>query len=203
VTRAVFLDRDGTINKPVLHRELGLIDAPLREDQFELMPGAASAIQQLNEMGFLVVVVTNQPGVAKGKMSEATLAGINQRMRDLLATEGARLDGVYCCLHHPTDGPPPYRQVCHCRKPSPGLLEIAAQEHNLDLATSYMVGDSYTDILAGQAAGCRSILVGGIKCDSCRLMQEEGARPDAIAANLAQVAEIIRSWERASADIHR
>jgi D-glycero-D-manno-heptose 1,7-bisphosphate phosphatase len=199
--KAVFLDRDGSINKPVLYRELGLIGSPIREEQMELLPGAAAGIRLLNSLGLKVIVVSNQPGVAKGNMTEAMLEAINKRMRVLLEAEGAFLDAVYYCPHHPSDGQPPYRQECRCRKPNPGLLEQSARAHGLELAASYMVGDSYTDMLTGQAAGCRSILLGGVKCDSCRLMQEVGAMPEAIAASLWEAAVIIQSWETDGEDI--
>ncbi|MCL4534273.1 MAG: HAD family hydrolase [Bacteroidetes bacterium] len=201
--RAVFLDRDGTINKPVLHRELGIIDAPFRVEQFELMGGVGRSIHALNEMGLRVVVVTNQAGIAKGKLDEATLGAINDRMRELLAADGARVDGVYWCPHHPEEGAAPYRRQCNCRKPSPGLLRQAAADLDLDLAASYVVGDSYTDILAGQAAGCRTIILGRIKCDACRLMDEAGAVPDGIASTLWEAVQIIRTWEDPLGNLRR
>lgn len=201
--RAVFLDRDGTINKPVLHRELGIIDAPFTVEQFELMAGASESVRILNELGLRVVVVTNQAGIAKGKLDEETLAAINRRMQYLLAADGAHLDGIYACPHHPDEGVEPYRQQCYCRKPNPGLLLQAAAELDLDLARSYMVGDSYTDVLAGQSAGCRTIILGKLKCDSCRLMDEAGAIPDGIASTLWEAVQIIRSWEDPIGNLRR
>lgn len=154
--RAVFLDRDGTINKYV---------GFLRNiDDFQLLPGAAAGIRRLNLAGYLVIVVTNQPVVARGEVSEAGLRLIHAKMETLLGLEGAYVDGVYYCPHHPDRGYPgevPELKIdCSCRKPKPGLLLQAAQDYNIDLARSWMVGDGERDVLAGKAAGCRTALLG-------------------------------------------
>lgn len=149
--RAVFLDRDGTV---VVER--GYITAP---DDVSLVEGAAEGIRAFREKGWKVIVVSNQASVAKGLITEDELAQINLRMMALLAEEGATVDGVYCCPHHPEGTVPEYAVECECRKPRPGLLEQAAREHGLDLSRCVMIGDAKRDIEAGAAAGTATILV--------------------------------------------
>ncbi|CAH2030686.1 D-glycero-beta-D-manno-heptose 1,7-bisphosphate 7-phosphatase [Trichlorobacter ammonificans] len=148
--RAVFLDRDGTLN---IEKEY-----LFRIEEFEFVPGAVEAIRLLNRAGLLVVVVTNQSGIARGYYSEADLQRLHRHVDALLTAEGARVDAWYHCPHHP-DGREPYRRQCDCRKPLPGMLWLAAREHGIDLATSWMVGDKAADVVAGLAAGCRPLLV--------------------------------------------
>ena len=154
--RAVFLDRDGTIN-----RYVGF----LREiEQFELLPGVAEAIRRINASGYLAIVVTNQPVIARGEVTREQLREIHNKMETLLGHEGAYVDALYYCPHHPDRGYPgevPELKIdCGCRKPRPGLLLRAAADYNIDLANSWMIGDSDSDVQAGQAAGCRTIRIG-------------------------------------------
>ena len=153
--RAVFLDRDGTIN-----RYVGF----LRDiEQFELLPEVAKAIRLINQSGYLVIVVTNQPVIARGEVTWEELRRIHCKMETLLGREGAYLDDIFICPHHPDKGfageRPEYKIDCNCRKPKPGLLLQAAEKYNIDLAQSWMIGDSEQDILAGRAAGCKTELV--------------------------------------------
>jgi D-glycero-D-manno-heptose 1,7-bisphosphate phosphatase len=148
---AVFIDRDGTLTE-----EVGYVNHPKR---LRLLPRSAEAIRRLNDAGLAAIVVTNQAGVARGYFSEDVLGAVNAALVAQLKGEGARLDGVYVCPHHPTEGAPPYRMVCECRKPRPGLLLRAAADHGLDLSRSALVGDKPSDLLAAQAVGARSVLV--------------------------------------------
>ena len=141
---AVFLDRDGTVNE-----EMGYINHLSR---FVLLPGTAAAVRRLNEAGLKVVVVTNQSGAARGYFPLSLVEEVHAYLRDLLAQEGAHLDAIYTCLHGPQDG-------CGCRKPQPGLILQAAAELNLDLGSSYLVGDRYKDLQTGAKAGVKGILV--------------------------------------------
>ncbi|MBI4454605.1 MAG: HAD family hydrolase [Acidobacteria bacterium] len=194
-SRAAFLDRDGVINAMWWDPEHGTMDAPANPGQFRLLPGAGTAIQLLRDMGFLVVVASNQPGVAKGKMVPELLEVITQKMNRDLAAIGARVDVVYYCLHHPEAVIDEYRVVCDCRKPKPGLLRRAAGEFDIDLADSYMIGDGTVDVQAGRTAGCRTIWLGSVKCDQCQILHGEDARPDFIAENLLAAARLIRMQE--------
>ncbi len=154
--KAIFLDRDGTINKYV---------GFLRDvDEFELLPGTAEAIKKINASGFLAIVVTNQPVIARGEVSCQKLEEIHNKLETLLGREGAYLDGIYFCPHHPHKGyageVPELKIECECRKPKPGMLLHAAEDFNIDLTESWMVGDGENDIKAGKAAGCRTALIG-------------------------------------------
>jgi D-glycero-D-manno-heptose 1,7-bisphosphate phosphatase len=198
MNRAVFLDRDGVVNRLIYHQESGVIDSPFVVSQFKLLPGVGEAISRLNTLGFKVIVVTNQPGIAKNHFSLDTLQQMHRLMQDELKASGAVLDAIYYCPHHPEGENPAYRMVCQCRKPAPGLLMRAAQDFHLDLAGCYMVGDSLTDIQAGQRAGCRAVFLGKMKCEVCNLMDEQGVKPDAIAGNLAGAVDLILTrWEGA------
>lgn len=155
--KAVFLDRDGTLN---VYKGL------LRDlHDFELIPGVARAIRQINASGYLAIVVTNQPVIARGDVTLAQLRMIHNKMETELGQAGAYLNGIYFCPHHPDKGYPgeiPALKVpCICRKPKPGMLVQAAKDFHIDLCQSYMLGDSENDIRAGNAAGCKSILLDG------------------------------------------
>jgi D-glycero-D-manno-heptose 1,7-bisphosphate phosphatase len=145
--RAVFLDRDGTLNRPALPGEY--VRAAY---EVELLDGAAAAVALLARAGYLCVVVSNQRGVALGQMTGEDLYAVDTRLRDLVAGAGAELDGTYYCTHGLEDG-------CDCRKPSPGLITRAARELGIELSASWMVGDSATDVEAGARAGCRTLRV--------------------------------------------
>jgi len=193
--RAVLIDRDGVINGMHYDPEHGLIDSPNHPDQFHLLPGVGAAIARLNELGFVTAVVSNQPGLAKGKMTRDVLDRITAKMLAGLRADGARVDGVYYCLHHPDARLPEYRIACECRKPRAGLLLQAAEELDLDLSASYMIGDGITDVQAGLAAGCTSIWIGRWKCDNCQAMEREGAVPHHAAQDLPQAVQLILTME--------
>jgi D-glycero-D-manno-heptose 1,7-bisphosphate phosphatase len=148
---AVFFDRDGTLTE-----EVGYVNHPSR---LKLLPRAAEAVRRLNAAGVAAVVVTNQAGIARGYFSEGVLRAVDDALRAQLDRDGAWLDGIYACLHHPTEGEAPYRELCDCRKPKPGLLLRAARELGLDLARSTMVGDKASDLVPGRAVGAATVLV--------------------------------------------
>lgn len=154
--KAIFLDRDGTINKYV-----GYLRTP---EQFELLEGAGEAIRKINLSGYLAIVVTNQPVIARGEVTVDGLQEIHNKMETMLGKEGAYLDGVYYCPHHPDKGfageVEELKIVCECRKPKAGLLLQSAKDFNIDLSQSWMIGDSENDVLAGKNAGCKTALIG-------------------------------------------
>ncbi len=189
--RAIFLDRDGTINAMSYDPDHGLVDSPAMPEEFRLLPGAGEAIRMINEAGFLAVVVSNQPGIAKGRFIATHLDAVTQKMHQDLAGCGAKLDGVLYCLHHPQAMREEFRVVCDCRKPRPGLLIQGARALDIDLKHSYLVGDGINDIQAGAAAGCRTVWVGRRRCDICEVMAGEGAAPDYSAGTLREAVEVI------------
>lgn len=153
--KAVFLDRDGTINKYVGF----LTDI----DDFKLIDGVAEAIKKINSLGYLVIVITNQPVIARGELSVEELGEIHNKMETLLGKKGAYIDGIFYCPHHPDKGYEgeikEFKINCDCRKPKPGMLLQAKADFNIDLEQSFMVGDSENDIKAGKAAGCKTVLI--------------------------------------------
>src|SRR5262249_22816642 len=148
---AIFLDRDGTINTEV--------EFLTRPDELQLIPRSADAIREANDLGFKVIIITNQSGIARGLLTEHTPSQIHLELTNLLLSQNARVDGMYYCPHHPDFGTEQYRKDCDCRKPKPGLILRAAREHDIDLSRSYSIGDRLSDVLAGKNAGLPSILV--------------------------------------------
>lgn len=161
--KAVFLDRDGTIN-----RYVGFLR---NIDDFELLDGAAEAIRRMNRIGYLVIVVTNQPIIARGEVDWEQLREIHNKMETLLGEKGAYVDDIFICPHHPDQGfereRPEYKMDCDCRKPKSGLLLQAAARYNIDLSQSWMVGDRESDAAAGKNAGCKSVILGS-ECKDLR-----------------------------------
>ena len=177
--KAIFLDRDGTINKYV---------GFLREiDDFELLHGVAEGIRLINSSGYLAIVVTNQPVIARGEVSVSELELIHDKMETLLGAEGAYIDGLYYCPHHPDKGFKgeviELKITCDCRKPKPGMLIKASQDFNIDLGSSWMIGDGKNDVRAGQAAGCNTVLISEESAEDCA--------PDMIANSLLIAVEAI------------
>ncbi|MDI6814835.1 MAG: HAD family hydrolase [Dehalococcoidales bacterium] len=191
--RAVFLDRDGVINELIYYHEHGLVDSPFTIEQFRLLPDVSEAIKRFHKMGYKVILISNQPGIAKNHLSEKTFARIKEKMKEELAKGGAFLDGEYYCFHHPEAKVDKLRMNCECRKPKPGLILKAAEEMNIDLTQSWMIGDGLTDIKAGKDARCKTILLGRMKCELCYLMDKEDARPDFIAPNLLEASQLVMS----------
>lgn len=154
--KAIFLDRDGTIN-----RYVGFLRSP---SELELIDGVAEAIHKINESGYLCIVVTNQPVIARGEVTVDQLQEIHNKMETLLGEQGAYLDGLYYCPHHPDKGyegeVKELKIDCDCRKPKPGMLIKASRDFNIDLGSSWMIGDGKNDVKAGQAAGCKTVLIG-------------------------------------------
>jgi len=149
--RAVIMDRDGTVCE-----EVGYVN---HVDRIRLLPRSAEAIRRLNEAGFQTVIITNQAGVARGYFDEPLIDEVHDKVRQMLAEGGARVDGIYYCPHHPEAGQPPYRKACDCRKPRPGMLLRARDEMGIDLRSSFMVGDSMRDVGAGKSVGATTVLV--------------------------------------------
>ncbi len=182
---AVFLDRDGTINE-----QMGYINHLSR---FVLLPGAAAGIRRLNELSIPVLVVTNQSGLARGYFPPELLIAVHEKMVAELARQGARVDGIYVCPHHPEAKREEYRLNCDCRKPKTGLFNRAAAEHGVDLAASFVVGDRWSDLKAAAACGAASVLVltGYGRGDLEYIGPTQTVQPTHVADDLAGAAEWI------------
>ena len=185
--RAVFLDRDGTINE-----EVGYVN---HIERFWLLPRVVEAIRLLNTHGFKTVVVTNQSGVARGYFPESLVKRIHEKMEVLLEREGVHLDGVYYCPHHPDIGNPPYRQRCQCRKPATGMVEDAVRRFDIDCSKSYVVGDRRGDIEFSRKIGAKGILVltGYGKGEWENYGEHWTVKPDHVAADLYDAVQWILS----------
>ena len=181
--RAVFLDKDGTLVENVPYN----VD-PTR---IRLAPGAADALRTLASAGYLIVVVSNQSGVARGLFDVSRLAEVERTLDDLLSREGISLDGFYFCPHLPGGSVAPYAIACECRKPAPGMLFRAAEELGIDLDRSWMVGDILDDVEAGRAAGCRTVFVD--VGNETEWVRSPARVPDHVALDLAVAVEAIET----------
>ena len=194
---AVFIDRDGTLNEMVYDDTHGLLDSPRKPDQVRLKRGAADFLQGVKELGYLRLIVTNQPGLAKGTLTLNGLNAVNRRLRHLLGGGAADWDGFLYCPHHPAwsrGGNRVYVRTCDCRKPAPGLLLRGADDFGVDLTKSWMVGDGLNDMEAGRRAGCRTILLARLKLEQIeRFLETKEATPDFIAADLGEALRIIKT----------
>jgi len=186
---AVFFDRDGT-----LIEDPGYLNHP---DQVKLLEGTAEVLKELKLMGYQAIIITNQSGVARGIVSEEMLGRIHERLTELLAQKGATLDGIYYCPYHPEGVIPKYRQDSDWRKPEPGMLLAAAEDMNIDLTRSWMIGDSPRDVEAGHRAGCRTILLRSTGAGPDEI-GEDG--PDGIAVNIREAANMIKKFHRSNQD---
>jgi D-glycero-D-manno-heptose 1,7-bisphosphate phosphatase len=191
--RTVFVDRDGVINALVPDPGTGRLESPLSVADVTLIDGAAAALALLAAAGWTLVGVSNQPAAAKGALSLDQLHAIQARVLELLSAQGVRFDDFRLCLHHPDGVVAELSGSCDCRKPAPGMLLQAASALGIELARSWMVGDTDADVIAGRAAGCRTILVGN---PGSAHKRGGDVSPDVAAADLAAaVAEILRSEE--------
>jgi D-glycero-D-manno-heptose 1,7-bisphosphate phosphatase len=189
MNKAVFLDRDGTVNEEVGY----LTDL----EKLRLIAGAGAAIRRLNQAGFKVVLVTNQSGVARGYFEESLVHKAHGRLQELLKPEGATIDAMYYCPHHPTAGNSHYTLDCACRKPRTGLIEKAVKDLDIDINHSYMVGDKWSDIELAQRAGVRGILVmsGFAPDDPGNKRSNRIKEPDFLAHSLSEAADWILGRE--------
>ena len=183
------MDRDGTINE-----EVGYVN---HLERFFLLPRAGQAIRLLNQHGLKAVVITNQSGVARGYFPESLIHDVHRRMEGLLEREGAYLDGIYYCPHHPDAGSPPYRQKCRCRKPDTGLVEEASKTLDLDCSKSYVVGDRGKDLEFAYRIGAKGVLVltGYGRGESEYCQNQWKVKPDYVAQDLYEAVQWILRQE--------
>lgn len=179
---AVFLDKDGT-----LVRDVPFNDDP---DKVALMPGVGSGLRALAEAGHLLIMVTNQSGLARGLMTEEGFRASMVRLDELLAHEGVALDAVYVCPHYPGGVVPHLRRACGCRKPQPGMLLRAAAEHDIDLGRSWLIGDILDDVEAGNRAGCRTVMLSGAETE---WLPGPFREPRAIVDDFTQATDVVLS----------
>lgn len=191
--RAVFLDRDGVINPLLYHKDVGIVDSPFTLRQFHVFSHVPGAIRRLNDLGLIVAIVSNQPGIAKKHFDAALLRKFDLKLMASLKPAGAHVDAVYYCLHHPDAALKRLRQRCTCRKPGIGLLLKASHDFDISLSQSYMVGDGLTDIEAGSRAGCRTIFIGRWKPEYSQFIRPSDLRPRFVAKDLREAVQIIET----------
>jgi D-glycero-D-manno-heptose 1,7-bisphosphate phosphatase len=187
--KAVFLDRDGTINKDVGY--------PDSFSVIEIYPYSFEAIRKINEIGLLAVIITNQSGVGRGLIVEKNLHDIHRKLRDSFAERNVHFDGIYYCPHYLLSSTPQYRKDCHCRKPNPGMALQAAEDLKIDMKNSYMIGDKVEDILFGLNIQAKSILVlTGYGQESLPKLKKRGIKPAYVAQNLLDAVSWIVEEEK-------
>jgi D-glycero-D-manno-heptose 1,7-bisphosphate phosphatase len=185
MNRAVFLDRDGTINE-----EMGYINHLSR---FKIFDYVSEALKIFNELNFKVIVITNQSGIARGYFDEQLLRQVHQKLLSTVEGNLAKIDKIYFCPHHPKEGSDPYKKKCDCRKPAPGMLAFAQKDFNINFKESYMIGDRYKDVLLGKNNGLKSIfLLSGYGKGEYEYQKESWqTQPDYIAETLLEAAKWI------------
>lgn len=181
MNKAIFLDRDGVINEPCYHDELGIY-SPRTIDELKLFPNVQKACSQLKKLGYKLIIVSNQPGIAFGTIKEDDLS----EMTDQIQAEIPEIDAVYYCRHHPM-----HREECQCRKPKDGMLNQAVKEHNLDISSSVMIGDNLSDIETGKNCA-HTILLANTRIDIFPMIESKKIFPDYIAKDLSHAASIIK-----------
>ena len=179
--KAVFLDRDGTINVDK--------DYLYKIEEFEYLPGVKDALKRFQAAGYELIIITNQSGIGRGYYTEEDFKKLCDFMTEDLKKDGIEISDIYYCPHLPEAAAIEYRADCDCRKPKPGMILAAANKYNLDLENSYMVGDSFTDVQCGRAAGVKTVFLGDYKCDACKRLCDD--KPDIICKSLSEVPEKI------------
>ncbi|MBI2476197.1 MAG: HAD-IIIA family hydrolase [Candidatus Taylorbacteria bacterium] len=193
--RAIFLDRDGIINELRYDPEYGVIESPLNTAQVRLVFGIVPLLKWAKKLGYLLIIISNQPNLALAKTSEANFARISRKIKGLLKKEAVTIDAEYYCFHHPFAKVKKFRKKCDCRKPGVGLFLEAAKEHDIDLNSSWTIGDGVADVLAGKAAGCKTMLLANIDAaENLRIIERQlgDIKPDFIIKKLTDAVPLIK-----------
>ncbi len=192
----MFLDRDGVINDLIYDPKEGTVGTPLRTRDLRVFDYAGTTIKSLQDLGYKVILISNQPGVAKRQLTYREFLKMQKKIQQEL--KGAKLDAEYYCMHHPSALILKYKKNCDCRKPKPGLFFMAAKDLKIDLERSYYIGDSLVDVKAGHAAGVKTILIAHITDFLTRIIESEKAEPDYVIPSLKDAPKLIESLAKAS-----
>lgn len=182
MNRAVFLDRDGTLVKTGTYENEKNV-APRRPEDLKLLRDTPGTLKELHQACFFIIITSNQPDIALGKIDEATRKELEKKFKDIIKQNKIHVDEIYYCHHHPNGINPKYPKECNCRKPKPGMLLMAAKKWNISLKDSWVVGDSDKDIDAGKSAGCKTILI--------KRSYSQGCDPNFTVENLSQIVDIV------------
>ena len=189
--RAIFLDRDGVINKIIWNDDIEQLDSPMKTQEFELLPGVIEALRMIQGKNFLLFIVTNQPGAAKGKTNYLTLCEINDKFINIANSEGINISCVEMCPHYAKESEFTRENFlihdCTCRKPKTGMIDSICAKFNIDIKNSWMAGDSASDIICGRNSGLKTAFIGNFKCDSCHILDFN--KPDIICRDLYDFAK--------------
>lgn len=197
MNRAFFLDRDGVVIKMIYDPESGYIHTALCPSQVQLMPGVVELLKTAKAMGYKNIIVSNQPDIGLNRISKKNFEAVKEKVHDDLQRQRVTINGEYYCFHHPFAEIEEYRKRCSCRKPQPGLLLTAAKDLDLDLTSSWVIGDGVNDVIAGHRAGCKTILLANVfESEYLRLVEENlnGIKPDILAKNLKAVPLLLKRY---------
>lgn len=195
MNKAFFVDRDGIIVRMVYDSKKGTVDTVLKPDQLDFVPGIFELLKFTHDKGYLNILISNQPGMALGKQSKKNFTGVESEILKKIKKEGAVLDDLFYCLHHPFATVRSLKRNCLCHKPGPGLILKAARKYKIDLNKSYFLGDGVNDILAGESAGCRTILMANLyETEYLRIIEKNlrGIKPAYLVKSLPEVIGIIK-----------
>lgn len=196
MNKGFFIDRDGIINELVFDAVEGIVRTPLTPDEVKFTPGIFDLLKKTKRMGYENIVISNQPNIGLTRMKKHAFEKLSARIRGSLRREGIKLDGEYYCFHHPYAKVKQYRKKCSCRKPGVGLFKQAEKDHDIDLKKSWMIGDGVHDVIAGQKAGCRTILLTNpLESEYMKILQERlrGVKPDHVVKNLREATKLFRN----------
>jgi len=190
--KVIFLDRDGVINEMVFIKEHGYVDSPNQVKQFHLIRKVGLALKIVKQLGFKIIIISNQPGIAKGYFSEHDFEKIRNKMIKELAKYNVKIDDEYYCLHHPDAKISKYKKICNCRKPKDGLIKQARKKYDIDLKKSYFIGDGIIDMQIAKKVGCKAIFVGNINSLITDLFVKKEINPNYTAKNLFEAIKLIK-----------
>lgn len=189
--KAVFVDRDGVINEMVYSQEHGFVDSPFRLSQFKIINGVPKAISLLKSLGFKIIIVSNQPGIAKKHYTEKTFESMRKKLHQILDKYDISVDDEFYCLHHPNAKIKKYRKTCNCRKPGISMIKVATTKYDIDINKSYVIGDGIVDMEMAKKIKCKSIFVGNINSTVLAIFKDKKLSPDYVVKDLFEAAKLI------------
>lgn len=191
LNKAIFLDRDGVINELILNSEDGIVDSPNSAKQFKLTKNVTKSLAQLKKMGYLLILISNQPGIAKRKYTISEFKKIQKKMERDLQKYGVSLDAQYYCLHHPNALDNKYKKNCLCRKPKTKMLKDGVKDHNIDLKKSFVIGDGLVDMELAKKTKCRGIFIGNVNSAITKIFHDKRIEPHYIAHDMKEAVKSI------------
>lgn len=194
--KAVLLDRDGVINELVINPEESIVDSPNSSEQFKTIKNSIKAMKILSKLGYKLIIISNQPGIAKGQYNIAEFHKMKRKLENDLTDNNVMLSGQYYCLHHPNAKITKYKKKCQCRKPGTKLFFDAVKKHNIDTKKSFLIGDGITDMQLAKRVGCRAIFIGNINSTITRVFHEKKVDPFYISHDLLEAANYIKKIEK-------